>query len=159
MYKPLPLRPRRSLVQLSTPVYHAPVWMSSGQFGAACAVGLSPVQAYVRIVLPQAGVAALPNICNLTVNLIKGTSLAFLMTVKDITAIAKVEASYGYNYIESYIDFFIIYIIICALTQYLFRLLERRAGRYKPTQSGREKGEIRCSKFETFINRFTVTRS
>ena len=56
----------------------------------------------------QALVVALPALCNITVNLIKGTSLAFLMTVKDIMAIGKVAASYGYNYLEAYLDVFLV---------------------------------------------------
>lgn len=105
--------------------------VNKGQLEAAYATGLTTVQAYTRIVIPQALVVALPNICNLTINLIKGTSLAFLMTVKDITAIAKIQASYGYNYIESYLDIFIIYIIVCALAQFLFTLAEKYFGSYK----------------------------
>ena len=102
-----------------------------GQLEAALATGLTRVQAYVRIIIPQALVAALPNLCNVTIHLIKSTSLAFLMTVKDITAIAKVEAAYGYNYIESYIDIFLIYILVCSAAQLLFSLAEKRFGAYK----------------------------
>lgn len=48
------------------------------------------------------------------------------MTVKDITAIAKVEAAHGYQYFESYLVIFIIYIIICGLIQWSFSTLEKR---------------------------------
>ena len=102
-----------------------------GQLEAALCAGLTKVQAYVHILIPQALVAALPNICNVTVNLIKGTSLAFLMTVKDMTAVAKVAASYGYNYIEAYLDVFAGYIIICSIVQLLFVLAESHVGRYR----------------------------
>lgn len=105
--------------------------VNKGQLEAAHAIGMTTVQAYIRIVIPQALVVALPNICNLVINLIKGTSLAFIMTVKDITAIAKIEASYGYNYIESYIDIFLIYIIVCSITQLLFVLAEKHFASYK----------------------------
>jgi L-cystine transport system permease protein len=105
--------------------------VNKGQLEAAQAIGMSTVQAYTRIVIPQALVVAMPNICNLTINLIKGTSLAFMMTVKEITGIAKIQASYGYNYIESYIDIFIIYIIVCSITQLLFSFVEKHFGSYK----------------------------
>jgi L-cystine transport system permease protein len=55
---------------------------------------------------------------------VKGTSLVFVMTVKDITAIAKVEAAYGYQYFESYLVIFLMYILICGLIQFLFNKLE-----------------------------------
>jgi L-cystine transport system permease protein len=105
--------------------------VEKGQLEAALAAGLSPAQAYARIVIPQALVSALPNMCNLTINLIKSTSLAFIMTVKDITAAAKIAASYGYNYIEAYLDIFVLYILICGVTQWLFVLAENHFGLYK----------------------------
>ena len=42
-----------------------------GQMEAALCAGLTKVQAYVHILIPQALVTALPNICNVTVNLIE----------------------------------------------------------------------------------------
>ena len=68
----------------------------------------------------------MPNICNLTVTLIKNTSLAFMMTVKDITAVAKTQASYGFYYIEAYLDIFLIYIIVCSAVQFGFKFAEKR---------------------------------
>ena len=100
--------------------------VDKGQLEAAQAIGLTNRQAYIRIVFPQALRAALPNLCNLVINLVKGTSLVFVMTIKDITAIAKVEASYGYQYFESYLVIFILYIIICGVIQWGFNLLEKR---------------------------------
>jgi L-cystine transport system permease protein len=99
--------------------------VDKGQHEAALATGLSPVKSYIRIIIPQALVSALPNLCNLTITLIKNTSLAFIMTVKDVTAVAKIEASYGYNYVEAYLDIFVIYIIICGVTQFFFDRAER----------------------------------
>ena len=101
------------------------------QLEAALSIGLLPIQAYRRIVIPQALVAATPNLCNSTVNLLKSTSLAFLMSVQDITAIAKTEAAFGYNYLESYLVIFIVYIVLCSLVQVFFQLLEQRLSRYK----------------------------
>ncbi|MEX2784834.1 amino acid ABC transporter permease [Streptococcus sp. H49] len=97
-----------------------------GQLEAAQAIGLTDRQAYLRIIFPQALPLALPNLSNLVINLVKGTSLVFVMTVRDITAIARVEAAFGYQYFESYFVIFIIYLIICGLIQYLFRVFEKR---------------------------------
>lgn len=105
--------------------------VSKGQLEAAQSAGLSNVAAYIRIIIPQALVAALPNICTITVNLLKSTSLAFLMTVKDVTAVAKMEASYGYNYIEAYIDIFFVYLIICMIVQVLFKGVEKYFSSFK----------------------------
>lgn len=100
--------------------------VDSGQLEAAKAIGLTTAQAYRRIILPQALRFALPNLCNLVINIVKGTSLVFIMTVKDITAIARVEAAYGYHYFEAYFVIFVVYIIICGIIQYIFKQLENR---------------------------------
>ena len=110
--------------------------INRGQLEAGYTCGLTYWQTFRRIIIPQALTAALPNLCTATVNLIKNTSLAFMMTVKDITAVAKIEASFGYNYIESYLDIFVIYIIICTVVQKLFKLWEKSASRYKTGKNG-----------------------
>lgn len=109
--------------------------VDKGQLEAAQAIGLTTSQAYVRIVFPLALRSALPNLANLVINIVKGTSLVFVMTIKDITAIARVEASYGYQYFESYFVIFLQYILICGLIQWGFSTLEKRYIR-------REKGQV-----------------
>ena len=105
--------------------------VNKGQLEAGLTTGLTLSQTYKRIIIPQALTAAIPNLCNATVGLIKNTSLAFMMTVRDITAVAKIEASYGYNYVEAYLDILVIYVIICSLVQFLFKKWEHRSSTYK----------------------------
>ena len=113
--------------------------INRGQLEAGYTSGLTYWQTFRRIIIPQALTAALPNLCTATVNLIKNTSLAFMMTVKDITAVAKIEASFGYNYIEAYLDIFVIYIIICTVVQKLFKVWEKSASGYKTASAMEEK--------------------
>lgn len=98
--------------------------VDKGQLEAGLSVGLGKFLTYIRIIIPQALVVALPNICNVTVGLLKSSSLAFFMTVQDITAIAKLKAAYAYNYIEAYSIIFILYIILCTLVQLIFKYIE-----------------------------------
>ena len=105
--------------------------VNGGQLEAGVSIGMTLTQVYVRIIIPQAMVAALPNLCNLAVNLIKNTSLVFLMTVKDITATGKIAASYGYNYIEAYFDVFLVYLVLCTIVQLLFRFAEDHVGVFR----------------------------
>lgn len=103
--------------------------VDKGQLEAGQAVGLSTVQTYRRIIFPQALVSALPNLCNLLINLVKGTSLVFVMTVQDITAIARVQAAYGYHYFEAYFVIFVVYLLLCGAIQGVFSLIQRRISR------------------------------
>ncbi|WP_207701367.1 MULTISPECIES: amino acid ABC transporter permease [Enterococcus] len=100
--------------------------VNRGQLEAGQAIGLSNFQTYRRIIFPQALVSALPNLCNLMINLVKGTSLVFVMTVQDITAIARVQAAYGYHYFEAYFVIFVVYLLLCGAIQGVFSLLQHR---------------------------------
>ena len=102
--------------------------IGGGQVEAGLSVGMSMWTIYRRILIPQALVTAIPSLCNVTVSLIKNTSLAFMMAVQDITAAGKIAASYGYNYVEAYLDVFLVYILLCSLVQAAFRFSGVRAG-------------------------------
>lgn len=105
--------------------------VNRGQLEAAYAVGLTTVQGYRRIIIPQMLVSALPNLCTATVNLIKATSLGYAISLQEITLKAKVAANVGYNYLEAYIDIFIVYLILCISVEYLFKWFEKRLSKYK----------------------------
>ena len=100
--------------------------VDKGQMEAAYGIGLSGFQAYIRIILPQALRGAVPNLCNLMVALVKNTSLAFMMTVKDLTQTAKLGAALNYRYAEAYIVILVIYILLCLFIEGVFWLIERR---------------------------------
>ena len=107
--------------------------VNRGQLEAAQSVGLTNVQAYRRIIIPQALVVAMPNICTATVNLIKATSLGYAMSLQEITLKAKVAANVGYNYVEAYIDIFLVYLLLCSAVEFAFKLYEKRLSKYKPS--------------------------
>lgn len=105
--------------------------VDKGQMEAAVTLGMTEWQAYYRIIIPQAFVSAIPNVCTLVILIIKMTSLAFTMTIQDVTAIAKIQAGLGYTYFEAYIDIFIIYLVLCICIEKIFSKLETRMKRYK----------------------------
>jgi L-cystine transport system permease protein len=105
--------------------------VSKGQMEAAHSVGLTTFQSYVRIIIPQALVSAIPVLCNSTTDLIKATSLAFSMAVMDMTAIAKIQAAMQLSYIEAYLDIFFLYLILILVVEQLFKLAERKLKVYK----------------------------
>lgn len=120
-----------TMATLSEVIRSSITTVDKGQFDASRALGMKTLQTFRLVILPQAAVEAIPNLGTLTLNLFKETSLCFIMTVKDITAIAKIQASYGYNYIEAYIDIFVIYLLVCSAIQALFYIIERIVKTYK----------------------------
>lgn len=71
-----------------------------GQIEAARACGMSPWLLYRRIVLPIAVRQALPSYGNEIVLMIKGTSLASIITLAEITSLAQQIISQTYRAIE-----------------------------------------------------------
>ncbi len=116
-----------SAIAFLTEVFRSAIGaVDKGQLEAAYGIGLSGFQAYTRIILPQALRGAVPNLCNLMVALVKNTSLAFMMTVKDLTQTAKLGAALNYRYAEAYIVILVIYILLCLFIEGVFWLIERR---------------------------------
>jgi L-cystine transport system permease protein len=105
--------------------------VDKGQLEAAGAIGLSSFQGYRHIVIPQAIISALPVLCNSVTDLIKMTSLAFTMSVLDMTAIAKMEGSMRLSYIEAYTSIFLLFLILVLLIEHIFKLVERKFGVYQ----------------------------
>jgi L-cystine transport system permease protein len=102
-----------------------------GQGEAALSVGMTRWQVFHRIVGPQALVTALPNVGNLFLGLIKGTSLAFTVAVIDVMAVAKIEAADGFRYVEAYLVVSLVYWAVCAGFEALFFQWEKRISAHR----------------------------
>ncbi|MNH48187.1 hypothetical protein D3C79_1118290 [compost metagenome] len=53
------------------------------------------------------------------------------MSLPEITLKAKVAANVGYNYVEAYIDIFIVYLILCSTVEFLFKRYEKHLSKFK----------------------------
>lgn len=85
--------------------------IDKGQYEAAVTIGLSPKQAFFRVMLSQAAVIALPNFGNSVINLMKESALAYTIGLIDLLGrtnliIAKNYGAYG---IELYVACLLIY--------------------------------------------------
>jgi len=105
--------------------------VDKGQLEAAQAIGLTKAQGYLRIVIPQALTASIPVFCNSTMSLIKATSLAFSMSVREITAIAKIEGGTRGAWIEAYLVIAAVYFVLIFTVEKGFKLFEKHMVVYK----------------------------
>ena len=96
---------------------------------AAKALGMTEFQTYIRIIIPQAMTVALPNYFNFVLALLKGTSVVFTISVVDMMSAAKLQAEYGYRYVEAYVLVGAMYIIFSIIFSQIFLFLERSAKR------------------------------
>lgn len=104
-----------------------------GQIEGGLSVGMTNLQVMRYITLPQAARIALPVLGNEFISLIKNSSMAFAMGVREIMAEAQLLGTSSCHYMETYLDAFIIYFVICKfisiLQQALERHLDRRGGK------------------------------
>lgn len=109
----------------------------AGQKEAACSMGFTTFQTYWRFIIPQAFVVAAPSFCTASMNMLKNTSLAFMMGVMDIVGQAKAAAGVGYRYFEAYTDIFVVYLIVCLLYEKLFTRFAKRVSVFQRGTVGR----------------------
>ncbi len=100
--------------------------VDEGQKEAACSLGMTNFQLVTRIVIPQAVRVALPPLFNDIINLIKMTSLAFMLGVPDIMGAAKIEGARTFRYFEIYAAVMLVYWLIIFVLGILHKLLEKK---------------------------------
>lgn len=97
-----------------------------GQQEAAHSLGMSNFQLVTRVVIPQAVRVALPPLFNDVINLVKMTSLAFMLGVPDIMGAAKIEGAKTFRYFEIYAAVMLIYWVVIFILQLISRRLEKK---------------------------------
>jgi His/Glu/Gln/Arg/opine family amino acid ABC transporter permease subunit len=97
-----------------------------GEVDAARACGMSRVLLYRRIILPIAVRIALPAYSNEVVFLLQASSLVSIITVMDITGVARVITARGFAFYEVYLVAAILYMILVFGTLYVFGKIEHR---------------------------------
>ncbi|WP_461210800.1 amino acid ABC transporter permease [Desulfocurvus sp. DL9XJH121] len=98
----------------------------AGQFKAARALGMTPLQTVLFIVLPQAVRRALPGVGNEIIYLIKYSSLASIITVEELMGAARSIAKSTWRPIEAYGTVAVYYLLLVTVAVWLLRFLEDR---------------------------------
>ena len=109
--------------------------IEKGQFEAAVSVGLSPFQAYRRIIFPQALVVGLPNFGNGLIALLQEGSLAYTIGLIDIVGKANliIAANYNTHALEIFIALAIVYWVLSILIEKSFEKIEKVFSKGKQT--------------------------
>ena len=102
-----------------------------GQYEAAVTIGLSPKQAFVQVMLPQAAVIALPNFGNSVINLMKESALAYTIGLIDLLGRTNliISKNYGAYGVELYVACLLIYWGLSFLIEQAFLRMESYLGR------------------------------
>ncbi|WGF89240.1 ABC transporter permease [Marinivivus vitaminiproducens] len=97
-----------------------------GQVEAAQACGMSPVLIFRRIVFPQAIRQALPAYGNEVILMVKSSSLASVITLLEVTGLARRLIAQTYAPLEVFIVAGAIYLLLNFILTRIFALIERR---------------------------------
>lgn len=97
-----------------------------GQIEAAIALNIPPWRRFMRIVLPQALVNAIPPGTNLLIELLKGTSLVSLVTLADLSFRANQIVQVTFLSREVFGLTLLIYFVLAQCINFAMRMLARR---------------------------------
>lgn len=97
-----------------------------GQIEAAKSLGMTKFQVFKRVTLPEAATVAVAPLGNALMGLLKGTSLAFVAGVIEMTAEAKIIGGSTFRVFESYLAAAFVYWAINFVFENLIRLLEKK---------------------------------
>jgi L-cystine transport system permease protein len=100
--------------------------VNKGQWEAAASLGFTYWQTMRRIILPQATRIAIAPLSNVFLDLIKGTSLAAMITVPEMFQKAKIVGGREFDYMTMYILVALIYWGICTLISFIQDYMEKR---------------------------------
>ena len=112
-----------------------------GEVEAARACGMSHWLLYRRIILPKAFRLALPAYSNEVVFLFQATSLVSIISLMDLTGVARVAAARSFAIYEIYITAGLIYLAVTYGILFIFKKAEFRLSghlRARPTESLQE---------------------
>jgi L-cystine transport system permease protein len=113
------------LSEILRPAYLA---VDQGQHDAADSIGMTKITKLHRIIIPQALPIALPGLGNALIDLIKDTSVLFVIGLIDIMGKAKllIANDYGVKKLEVYIAAGIIYWFITNISNLIINSLEKK---------------------------------
>jgi L-cystine transport system permease protein len=114
------------------------------QWDAAASVGLSRAQTYIRVIIPQMVVIAIPSAGQLLTAALSDTALASAMGVVDMLERAKLLGDHSMHKLEAYSDVAVVFIALSFLFDRCFRALERRYGASSAGRAARS-ATARCS--------------
>ncbi|MBR7070675.1 MAG: amino acid ABC transporter permease [Clostridia bacterium] len=100
--------------------------IDKGQFEAGRSLGFNYAQTMIHIILPQAFKNILPALGNEFIVLVKETSVAGYVAIKDLTYIGNLIRSRTYEAFFPLITVALIYLAIVMILSYFLKKLERR---------------------------------
>ena len=100
--------------------------ISTGQTDASRALGMSRLQSFFLILLPQATRRSLPPLTNELANVVKASSLLSVISVNELTKVANDLIFVHFVVIEVLIELSFLYLLVVGVLMMISRKLERQ---------------------------------
>ena len=100
--------------------------IESGQMIAARSLGMTKLKAIENIILPQALRISIPAWSNELIYLIKYTSIAYIILVRELTAEGKFIAVQTYRFLEIFAIIAIIYLVLTIISTEIIDRIEKK---------------------------------
>jgi glutamate/aspartate transport system permease protein len=97
-----------------------------GQRLAGMALGLTPLQTYRYVLLPEAFRIIIPPLTSETMNLIKNSSIALTIGLAELTFRARELGEYTFSFFEAFTAATLVYVIISMSANRVMAVVERR---------------------------------
>jgi His/Glu/Gln/Arg/opine family amino acid ABC transporter permease subunit len=99
--------------------------VAKGQYDAARAQGMTLVQLYRYVVLPQMFRVSYASLGNQVIGVIMGSSIMMVATVEEVTAWMANTGSVTYRYFETFVVAAIVYLVLCQTANLVRTVLGR----------------------------------
>lgn len=97
-----------------------------GQSEAGYSVGLTKIQTFFRILVPQAIVTAIPSIETNMVGLLHNSAIAFSLGIIDVMGEVQAIGGRTYHTLEGYLGAGVIFLVLSAILEQLFFIVEKK---------------------------------
>ncbi|MEO1773307.1 MULTISPECIES: amino acid ABC transporter permease [Enterococcus] len=101
-----------------------------GQYEASRVLGLTPFQTITRIIIPQVVKIVLPSVGNEVINLVKDTSLVYILGLSDVMRAGKIAMERDTTLLPL-LGVALIYLVMTGITTVVMKQLENRLNYYR----------------------------
>ncbi|QDG94692.1 amino acid ABC transporter permease (plasmid) [Rhizobium sp. NIBRBAC000502774] len=102
--------------------------IAKGQAEAAYALGLTRLQTFRLVIMPQALRVALPPLMNEFINILKVTSLAYVISLREIMAVVNDAIAASFRFVEWYCAALVYYLVIVSVFMLMQSFMAKRLG-------------------------------
>lgn len=101
--------------------------LGKGEIEAAYSIGMTSAMVVRRIIIPQVFVICIPNFSANLISILQASSLAYFVSLQEITGTAKVMASNNWKYFEAFVATGVIYWVLTVIIELATYAIEKAA--------------------------------